>query len=167
MNGKWRPSNPRPTNSLQGRWEGTWLSDANQHTGALRCVVTQKSDGSWRARFHATYNKALSFGYTVTLKVEPSTNAFKFSGDANLGWYAGGVYHYEGHADDTNFFSTYSCKYDHGTFQDEKRPRKSSKHQAPTSREAPNSKHQTSAGDDPLRFGAWSFSGAWSLEFGA
>ena len=34
-----------------------------------------------------------------------------------LGFLAGGVYHYEGHADATNYFSTYSCKYDHGTFQ--------------------------------------------------
>ena len=35
----------------------------------------------------------------------------------NLGWLAGGVYHYEGRADATNFFSTYTSKYDHGTFQ--------------------------------------------------
>jgi hypothetical protein len=59
----------------------------------------------------------LSFGYTVPLQVEPATNGFKFSGQANLHWYAGGIYKYEGHADATNFFSTYSCKYDHGTFQ--------------------------------------------------
>jgi hypothetical protein len=108
---------PAPPGGLQGRWQGTWISEVNQHTGALRCVVTQKDDGTCRARFHATYNKALTFGYTVALKVEPDTNGFKFSGDANLGWYAGGVYHYEGRADGTNFFSTYSCKYDHGTFQ--------------------------------------------------
>jgi hypothetical protein len=108
---------PAPANNLEGRWQGTWLSEVNQHTGALRCVVTQKPDGAWRARFHATYNKALTFNYTVTLKVEPATNIFKFSGDANLSWYAGGVYHYDGHSDATNFISTYSCKYDHGTFQ--------------------------------------------------
>ena len=34
------------TNNLQGRWQGTWLSDVNQHTGALRCVVTQQGDGA-------------------------------------------------------------------------------------------------------------------------
>jgi len=27
------------------------------------------------------------------------------------------VYHYDGHADTTNFFATYTSKYDHGTFQ--------------------------------------------------
>ncbi len=30
---------------------------------------------------------------------------------------SGGVYHYDGDATPTNFFSTYKSKYDHGTFQ--------------------------------------------------
>ena len=37
---------PTPTNSLLGQWEGTWLSEANGHNGNLRCVVTQKKDGT-------------------------------------------------------------------------------------------------------------------------
>jgi hypothetical protein len=56
------------TNSLLGCWEGTWLSDANGHNGNLRCVVTLKNDGTYKARFHAIYKKVLGFGYTVTLK---------------------------------------------------------------------------------------------------
>jgi hypothetical protein len=106
-----------PATELKGRWEGFWLSDANAHTGKLRCVISQKEDGDYRARFHAKYGKVFSFGYTVTLKVEPLGDSYKFQGQANLGWLAGGVYSYEGHADQTNFFSTYSSKYDHGTFQ--------------------------------------------------
>jgi hypothetical protein len=119
FNQEWQTASEQtpPTNSIEGRWQGIWLSDTNQHRGALRCVLTQNEDGTWRARFKATYNRTLSFGYTAKLKVEPTTNGFKFTGDANLGWYAGGVYHYTGHADDTNFFSTYRCKYDYGTFQ--------------------------------------------------
>jgi hypothetical protein len=102
---------------LQGRWQGTWLSDVNGHNGELRCLITKTSDGFYRARFHARYQRVLSFGYTVPLKAEPVTNGFKFSGDADLGWLKGGIYHYEGNATATNFFSTYGCKYDHGTFQ--------------------------------------------------
>lgn len=108
---------PPPSDSMLGRWQGTWTSDVNHHTGELRCVVTRKDDGTSLARFHAKYNQVLSFGYTVPLKVETGTNGFKFGGQANLHWYAGGIYHYDGHAGTTNFFSTYSCKYDHGTFQ--------------------------------------------------
>lgn len=106
-----------PSDDLQGRWQGVWASEADGHTDKLRCVVTKKEDGTFQARFHAKYRKVLSFGYTVPLKVEQTEGAYQFKGEADLGWFAGGVYHYAGHADRTNFFSTYSCKYDHGTFQ--------------------------------------------------
>src|SRR5881628_1233165 len=46
------------------------------------------------------------------------------------------------------------------------RERQSSKHQHPSSREAPTSKLQT-AEAQVLELEIWSFSGAWSLEFGA
>ena len=103
--------------SMEGRWQGVWVSDVTHHTDQLRCVVMRQDDGTYRARFHAKYHKVLSFGYTVPLKVELATNGFHFSGVANLGWYAGGMYHYDGTANATNFFSTYACKYDHGTFK--------------------------------------------------
>jgi hypothetical protein len=108
---------PFSPNSLLGCWEGTWLSDVNGHNGNLRCVVTLRDDGTYSARFHATYQKVLGFGYKVPLKAADTNGVFHFSGEADLGWWAGGVYNYEGYAQDTKFFSTYRCKYDHGTFQ--------------------------------------------------
>src|ERR1039458_4800397 len=45
----------------------------------------------------------------------------------------------------------------------ERKPRSNCKHQHPSSREIPNTKLQTPRGDY-LKFGAWCFSGAWSLE---
>jgi hypothetical protein len=101
---------------LKGRWEGTWVSDVNGHTDELKCVTKQNTDGTYRARFHAKYRKVLSFGYTVALTAQPRDGGFIFQGSADLGWYAGGLYHYEGRADATNLTSTYTCKYDHGTF---------------------------------------------------
>ena len=89
---------------------------ATHHTDQLRCVITKNDDGTYRARFHAKYHQVLNFGYTALLKAEPATNGFTFNGQAELGWIAGGIYHYQGTADATNFYSTYSCKYDHGTF---------------------------------------------------
>ena len=106
-----------PPNQLEGPWQGSWRSDANGHNGALRCVVTKKDNDFYRARFHAKYGKVLSFGYTVTLRAEPQNSSWKFRGQANLGFLAGGVYYYDGHTDGTNFFSKYDCKYDHGTFE--------------------------------------------------
>jgi hypothetical protein len=108
---------PVSTNSVLGRWEGTWNSDANGHNGSLRCVISRKKDGSYGARFHAVYKKVLGFGYSVPLEVTETNGTLRFSGEANLGWWAGGVYNYEGFVHESNFFSTYRCKYDYGTFQ--------------------------------------------------
>lgn len=107
---------PAPPIDLQGRWEGTWKSDANGHNDQLRCVITKKDETNYLARFHARYGKTLSFGYKVHLTVQEKDGAIQFSGNANLGWLAGGLYHYEGHAELTNFFSTYSSRHDHGSF---------------------------------------------------
>ena len=107
---------PAPPIDLQGRWEGTWKSDVNGHNDKLRCVITRQGETNYLARFHAKYGKALGFGYKVHLNVLEKDGAIAFSGDANLGWLAGGLYHYEGHADLTNFVSSYNSKHDHGTF---------------------------------------------------
>jgi hypothetical protein len=121
FNREWREvgRNPIANSGLEGRWEGRWISQENGHRGRLRCIVSK--DGEYyRARFHAKYVKILSFGYTIPLKAEATDNGYKFRGEANLG-VMGGVYRYEGYADATNFFSTYSSKYDHGTFQMQRR----------------------------------------------
>jgi hypothetical protein len=107
---------PAP-DDIQGRWTGTWVSEVNGHTDGLRCVITKREDGIYKARFLARYHKVLSIGSVVPLKVQVANNEFTFTGDKGLGWLKGGMYHYEGRATATNYFSTYSCKYDHGTFQ--------------------------------------------------
>ena len=121
FNREWRKAgrNPDAPAALEGRWEGNWISEVNYHHGKLRCIVSKDGD-AYRARFHAKYLKILGFGYTVELKAEATGNGYKFHGEADLG-VMGGVYRYEGHADTTNFVSTYSSKYDHGTFQMQKR----------------------------------------------
>jgi hypothetical protein len=108
---------PPPTDDLTGRWQGVWVSESTGHTDQLRALIDHQNDGTYRAQFHAKYHTVLSFGYTVPLKVEKNDGVFKFSGNADLGWMAGGLYQYEGLADATNFSSTYTSKDDHGTFQ--------------------------------------------------
>ncbi len=119
FNHDWETATKQPTqpNQLEGPWQGSWHSDVNGHNGALRCVITKKDNDSYRARFHAKYGKVLSFGYSVTLKAQQQDTNWNFKGQANLGFFAGGVYYYDGHADGTNFFSKYDCKYDHGIFE--------------------------------------------------
>jgi hypothetical protein len=119
FNRDWKKAAATPAGNtlLEGRWEGSWRSDVNGHTDRLRCLITKLDQGLYQARFHAKYRKIFSFGYTVPLRAENTNGQVHFSGEADLGSLAGGLYKYKGHAEATNFFSTYTCKYDHGTFQ--------------------------------------------------
>jgi len=75
-------------------------------------------DHTYEARFKATYWKIFRVGYDVALLVERKPDgSFRLSGENDLGWWGGGVYHYEGDVSSTNFAATYRSRYDHGTFQ--------------------------------------------------
>lgn len=121
FNYEWRQAahKPAPTDDIAGRWEGRWISEANGHTDKLRALITKVDTNRYDVKFHAAYKKWITvyFGYTVRMETRPSTNGVSFHGSENLGVLAGGVYTYEGHADSTNFFSTYDSKYDRGTFE--------------------------------------------------
>ena len=106
--------------SMEGRWQGRWVSDANGHNGKLLCIVSRRDEGDYAARFRATYLKILRFSYTLPMKVEPQDGGWQFHGEENLGKMAGGVYRYEGKATPTNFHSIYHSTYDHGVFEMER-----------------------------------------------
>lgn len=108
---------PTPPNSVEGRWEGKWVSEVNGHNGKLRCLISREGDARCAARFHATYKTIFRFSYEVMLDIQPHYGGWEFNGEENLGKLAGGVYFYEGRASSTNFFSTYRSKYDHGIFE--------------------------------------------------
>src|SRR5438132_1623499 len=66
---EWRAAAAVPVGptEIQGRWEGSWSSQTNGHHGRLRCVMSKKAEGEYRAFFHANYKKILSFSYAVPL----------------------------------------------------------------------------------------------------
>jgi hypothetical protein len=117
FNREWRAAGKQPPAGLAGRWEGHWVSDANGHNDKLRCVITEKGTNDYSANFHATYKHVFHFSYTVPLTVQQQGSNYVFSGQADLGKLAGGMYTYNGAATPTNFFSTYDSKYDHGKFE--------------------------------------------------
>lgn len=108
---------PPPADSIAGRWEGSWLSHVNGHNGKLRAILTETDPGTYQARFHATYQRILTFEYTVTLHAEHNNNESTFQGQADLGPMAGGVYQYDGTANPTEFSCQYKAKSDHGIFE--------------------------------------------------
>jgi hypothetical protein len=108
---------PAGADSIAGRWEGTWRSDANGHRGRLRCIMTPQDGSVVEARFRATYAGILSFGYTAPLTVTNEAGVWRFTGEADLGKLAGGVYRYDGTASPTQFHSIYRAQSDHGVFE--------------------------------------------------
>jgi hypothetical protein len=125
FNRDWRQAAKQPPapDELAGRWEGRWSSDYNGHNGKLRCLMTRESPTEYAARFRASYLGILRFEYTVPLQVSEQTDGWTFSGAADLGKAAGGVYHYQGAVTEgTNFHSSYRATVDHGEFHMQKVP---------------------------------------------
>lgn len=116
---KWREAaNLNPTGTgMSGRWEGQWKSSANGHSGRLRCLISQRGEGLYESNYQAKFWKLFTFHYSVPLRTDQLQAPFKFSGEANLGWWAGGHYQYEGIVDSNTFNATYSSKADRGVFK--------------------------------------------------
>jgi hypothetical protein len=118
FNREWKSAARGPGGkALAGRWEGKWVSHQNGHTGRLLCVLKRGSDTNYTAHFRATYWKIFRASYQVDFTGASEAGGWQFHGQENLGWFAGGVYRYHGRISPTNFFSTYECKYDQGTFE--------------------------------------------------
>lgn len=102
---------------MAGCWSGTWTSETNGHHGGLRCIMTPRGDGRFSARFRATYCGILPFEQTVLLSAEERGGLWRFRGEENLGWLAGGVFTYEGEASGDRFMSRYTSASDRGVFE--------------------------------------------------
>jgi hypothetical protein len=101
---------------ITGKWQGHWRSDKDDHTGALKCVVTKLDGDRYCAYFVATYWKIFTFAYQAELTGKAEGNAVKLSGEQDLGSLAGGIYKYDGSSTNSDFNCTYTSKYDEGKF---------------------------------------------------
>jgi hypothetical protein len=111
---------------LTGRWEGTWQSDENGHTGMLRCIIT-RNDSDYLARYYATYTwwcLPMSFEYVIPTTAQPEGPAkalggvWKLRGSAELScWVAGGLYEYEARVENGEYVATYRSDFDRGVFR--------------------------------------------------
>ena len=116
FNRDWNAAVRSPNAGIIGPWEGVWRSDATGHTDKLRCLVSERNDHGYEARFHANYRHIFVFNYRVLLGFEKTDSELMLSGKADLGSLKGGVYEYNGKATPTNFVCRYSSAYDRGAF---------------------------------------------------
>jgi hypothetical protein len=117
----YRAANPKP--KVSGPWEGYWLSDKNQHTGKLRAIATPHpspagaDDGfeHYDFRYHATWAKVLSGGYTSDHKVKRKPDgSFSVTGEKDI--FLLGPYRSEGTVRGDKFDSRYHSSADQGVF---------------------------------------------------
>lgn len=119
-------NNAPASQGVAGKWEGTWLSAVNGHTGTLKCVVTPAPEAKCAACgskaqphtffYRATWKTILSGSYQAVHHVEKKGSTLVFKGDHQMPDWAGGKYHYEGTVKGDDFNACYECAMDRGTF---------------------------------------------------
>lgn len=114
-----QPPNAHP---LVGRWQGTWQSNHNQHTGDLRAIITETGDDQFSAWYHATYAGFLKFTYTIPFTADQQGDHYHITGSADLGPLKGGHYQYTAHTDGRTLHADYTADVDHGTYHLKKIP---------------------------------------------
>lgn len=103
---------------VEGKWAGTWLSEANGHHGKLRCVVGRSQEAQSREFFyHATWKSILSGSYKAMHNVQRQKDGtYTFKGEHKMPDWAGGLYHYTGTIKGDDFNASYKSSMDHGTY---------------------------------------------------
>ena len=105
-----------PSDPLAGRWEGTWESCVNGHTGSLRAIITPCNGGHYHVHFHATFAGCIPYAYEVAMHSVREGDLHRFHGSADLGCLAGGVYQYEGEVNGDCYRARYQARKDNGIF---------------------------------------------------
>jgi hypothetical protein len=119
-----RPVDPR---SISGAWRGEWVSHGG-HRGALRCIlgetsVAQSGEQTYEAKFEAKFWGIFTAHYAVMLRGASHDGITTLSGNHDLGFMAGGVYHYEATVTPAEFKATYRSPADAGDFDMKRDPR--------------------------------------------
>ncbi|MEO6213462.1 MAG: hypothetical protein ABIP65_07520 [Vicinamibacterales bacterium] len=114
---RWERAAALDADSVSGRWEGEWISEATGHRGPLRAVLTVIAPALWRVSFRASYSGMLRACYATDFNVSQQDGRWRFSGGSDLGAIAGGRYEYAGSATLTEMACTYKSSRDHGEFR--------------------------------------------------
>ena len=120
FNRDWNKAADQSFEGMEGRWVGRWHSNYNQHNGVLRCLITKREGNTYHTRFHAKYKWGfitVSYPYDMDMTLTPAGEIFNFTGQADLGKLAGGLYHYDGNGYVERRDSNFRADKDHGNFE--------------------------------------------------
>jgi hypothetical protein len=114
---RWDEASTLGTTSVDGRWEGEWISEASGHRGPLRAVVDVTAPALWQVSFRAGYAGVMRACYATDFTVAQRDGGWTFTGASDLGALAGGRYEYAGSATLAEIICTYRSSADHGEFR--------------------------------------------------
>lgn len=104
-----------PATSIEGRWQGTWTSSFNGHSGKLLCLVGPEKPGHTREfRYFATWAKIFRGSFNAVHDVTEKGGATTFKARHDIG--KRGTFNAEGTVTPTEFRATYKAAGDHGVF---------------------------------------------------
>jgi hypothetical protein len=111
-------NSPSLSQQIIGVWEGTWNTTRGEgDSGPLKCTLTGLTNGTYNARFRATYKKILPFVTSVDLHAVQKDGFIEVSGSTKLADWAGGNYVYHGKIKGDSFVCTYTSDKDTGLFE--------------------------------------------------
>ena len=98
------------------RWSGRWHSDRHGAGGRLRAVSSAPKDGRMAVFFEAGWH-GFTTAYPVELDAAKRGSAVFVTGQHDLKSYVGGgTYNYTGKIQGNTFQTSYTSRYDDGTF---------------------------------------------------
>ena len=123
------PMTANPAAIAAGKWEGTWQSDATSYSGHLQSIVVfsgttvQDKDQvqQYQAEFHQRmFDMGPVRDYTVNFTAQKLPDGrIHIEGRKDLGYYYGGIFHYDGYIypEKDEFYCDYNSDKDTGTFK--------------------------------------------------
>lgn len=120
FNRDWKVAGEESFTGIEGRWTGHWKSDHNQHNGSMRTIIRRKEGDIYHTQFHAKYKVwiiTVGYGYEMNMTVTNEGPNYEFTGEADLGKVAGGVYRYQGSGTTNQITIRFRSPKDHGTFR--------------------------------------------------
>jgi len=93
---EWRRFQPRSSQGIQGCWTGKWKSFETRKDVPVKCILTRIAPGTYLGSFSTKYLDFFNLSYEVQFRVTEFQKHFQLEGTADLGRFAGGVYHFKG-----------------------------------------------------------------------
>ncbi len=120
FNKKWEAAlaeHPAPQQTdITGPWQGSWNSEANGHTGDLRCIVNETGKDRYNFQYWATWGRGMKGTFAIDCEGARQGGVTRVTGQKKLGPF--GKYSHEAEITPSRFDARFSRQRKNlGTFE--------------------------------------------------